>query len=230
MTPRVPLLIVESRVAEGGRLAGELAEDGYRVDVARSSAHARILAAAAAPELVVLGLLEEPGGALALLEEIRAGDAGWPREPAVLVLRRGGPLQTLRALEAGADDCVSGDTGYLELRARLRAIRRRAHAAAEGRAVLEVEGLRIDTARHEAAVEGRALQLRRLEFALLVRLAGEPRRVHPRGELLATVWGYRSPGSTRTLESHASRLRRKLAAAGARGWVVNVRGVGYRLL
>jgi DNA-binding response OmpR family regulator len=227
--PRVPLLIVESRVSDGRRLADELAHDGYRVDLARSAEHARILARAGSPELLVLGFLDEPGGALGLLAEVRES-GGWPTAPAVLVLRCGDPLQTLRAFEAGADDCVPSGTGYLELRARLRAIRRRALAAANSRAVLEVQGLRVDTARHEVVLGERPLRLRRLEFALLVQLAREPRRVHPRAELLAEVWGYRSPGSTRTLESHASRLRRKLAAAGAGGWVVNVRGVGYRLL
>jgi DNA-binding response OmpR family regulator len=55
-------------------------------------------------------------------------------------------------------------------------------------------------------------------------------RVFTKEELLRDVWGFRSLGRTRTLDSHASRLRRKLAAAGLAGCVVNVWGVGYRLL
>ena len=73
------------------------------------------------------------------------------------------------------------------------------------------------------------MQLRRLEYELLVHLAREPPRVFAKQELLRDVWGYPTPVSTRTLDTHASRLRRKLRAEGER-WVVNVRGVGYRLI
>jgi DNA-binding response OmpR family regulator len=69
-----------------------------------------------------------------------------------------------------------------------------------------------------------------MEFELLVHLAREPERVFAKVELLRAVWGYHAGGSTRTLDSHASRLRRKLAREGARRWVVNVWGVGYRLI
>jgi DNA-binding response OmpR family regulator len=71
--------------------------------------------------------------------------------------------------------------------------------------------------------------LRRREYALLVYLARDPTRVYTRHELLGDVWGYRSEGATRTLDSHASRLRRALARAGALGWVRASWGVGYRL-
>jgi DNA-binding response OmpR family regulator len=70
--------------------------------------------------------------------------------------------------------------------------------------------------------------LRRLEFELLARLAADPERVFTKHELLRSVWGYRSQGSTRTVDSHASRLRRKLEACGD-SWVINVWGIGYRL-
>ena len=67
------------------------------------------------------------------------------------------------------------------------------------------------------------------EVALLVKLASAPDRVFTREHLLRDVWGYRNWAPTRTVESHASRVRCKLAAAGLDGWVVNVWGVGYRL-
>jgi DNA-binding response OmpR family regulator len=79
-------------------------------------------------------------------------------------------------------------------------------------------------------VDGREVELSAKEFALLVKLASGPDRVFTREQLLRDVWGFRSLGRTRTLDSHASRLRRKLAAAGAGEVVVNVWGVGYRLL
>ncbi len=69
-----------------------------------------------------------------------------------------------------------------------------------------------------------------MEFELLLCLAREPTRVFTRKELLRSVWGYGSGGSTRTVDSHASRLRRKLALDQTQRWVVNVWGVGYRLI
>ncbi len=139
-------------------------------------------------------------------------------------------LDLLRAFEAGADDFMARPAGYLELRARLRATLCRAEGTARGAGILEVEELTVDTGARSASLHGKALGLRRLEFELLAHLAGEPERVFTRDELLRVVWGYRSHGSTRTVDSHASRLRRKLAHDGGRRWVVNVWGVGYRLI
>jgi DNA-binding response OmpR family regulator len=73
------------------------------------------------------------------------------------------------------------------------------------------------------------VELRRREYALLLYLAREPTRVFSRAELLQQVWGYPSQDASRTVESHASRLRCKLAAAGAVGWVPSTWGVGYCL-
>jgi DNA-binding response OmpR family regulator len=73
------------------------------------------------------------------------------------------------------------------------------------------------------------VELRRREYALLAHMASDPERVWTRHELLRDVWGFRSDGATRTVDAHASRVRRTLAAAGAVGWVVSVWGVGYRL-
>jgi DNA-binding response OmpR family regulator len=67
------------------------------------------------------------------------------------------------------------------------------------------------------------------EFSLLQALADEPTRVRSKNELLRDVWGYLSIGQTRTVDAHACRLRKKLSAGSDRSWVVNVRGVGYRL-
>jgi DNA-binding response OmpR family regulator len=100
---------------------------------------------------------------------------------------------------------------------------------AEGPCVIEYGELRIDTAAHEVTIGASPVALRRLEYALLVYLARDPGRVYTKDELLREVWGFRLPGSTRTLDSHASRLRRKLAEAGADGLVCATRGVGYRL-
>ncbi len=211
-------------------LVEQLGVDGFRVVAARSAAHARVLADEHRPSIVVLGDLEEPRGAVALLAEIRDdGAPGSPWEfgvPVIVLSRRAEEIDVLRAFELGADDFVGQPFRYLELRARLRAQLR--HGERGGRRRLRVGALEVDRQARVARLAGRRLNLSRLEFDLLSHLAAAPERVFTRDELLRAVWGFHSPGVTRTLDSHASRLRRKLDRDGG-CWITNVRGVGYRL-
>jgi len=112
---------------------------------------------------------------------------------------------------------------------RLAATLRRADRAAGSETRLEVGALVVDLCTRVAQLDGRAVVLRRMEFELLAHLAREPDRVFSREELLRAVWGYRGSCSSRTLDSHASRLRRKLTGLGSPSWVINLRGIGYRL-
>jgi DNA-binding response OmpR family regulator len=229
-----PILVVESDRHLGEAIVEQLVADGFSVELARSAEHARILAGASAPKLAVLGWLDSPRGALELLREIRQPaylGTPWDRAlPAIVVGPQARELDVLRAFEAGADDFVARPATYLELRARLRAILRRTASVASLGRLIEVGPLVIDTGARVVSIDGHEVGLRRMEFELLAHLAREPERVFAKDELLRTVWGYRSGGSTRTVDSHASRLRRKLAPDGAPRWVISVWGVGYRLI
>jgi DNA-binding response OmpR family regulator len=227
------ILVVDSdrRLAEA--LMEQYRADGYRTALAFSAEHARIGAGRETPAAIVLGALGSDRGAIELLEEIRLADrvaSVWERDAPVIVLAAGGrELDMLRAFDAGADDFMTRPARYLELRARTHALLRRARL---GRAVprtMRVGPLQIDLDARCARLRGAPLQLRRLEFELLAHLASDPRRVFAKHELLKAVWDYRSTGSTRTVDSHASRLRRKLASCDAGPWIVNVWGIGYRL-
>ena len=95
--------------------------------------------------------------------------------------------------------------------------------------LVDLGELVIDRAARRALVQGKEVTLASKEYALLLRMAQDPDRVLTREQLLRDVWGFRTFVPTRTVESHASRVRCKLAAAGLPGWVVNKWAVGYKL-
>ena len=134
----------------------------------------------------------------------------------------------MRAFERGADDFVPKPFSYAELRLRIAAVLRRTRRRS-GLGQLRIGELELDPAGREVRLRGRRIELSQKEFALLRALATDPTRVLTKQELLRDVWGYRTLGTTRTLDSHACRLRNKLGVDGDR-FVVNVWGVGYRLV
>jgi DNA-binding response OmpR family regulator len=231
--PPAAILVIEADAGIGGVLVEQLAADGYRAELARSAEHSRILAARRLPKLAVIGDLDSPRGALDLLGEIRAADrerVPWARElPVIVISSRAHELDVLRAFDMGADDFLARPARYLELRARLRAVLRRSESVAGRERLLQIGALAIDVDAHRVSLHGQPLDLRPLEYQLLVQLAGAPDRVFGKEELLRSVWGYQSKAVTRTVDSHASRLRRKLDVNGGGRWVINVWGVGYRL-
>jgi DNA-binding response OmpR family regulator len=148
---------------------------------------------------------------------------------AVIVLSgRATELDRVRGFERGADDFVAKPFSYSELRLRITAVLRRTRES-NGHGRLRVGELELDPVAREVRLRGRRVDLSQKEFALLQALAADPTRVLTKEELLRDVWGFRSLGTTRTLDSHACRLRQKLGGDGDR-FVVNVWGVGYRLV
>ena len=132
--------------------------------------------------------------------------------------------------DRGGDDVVAKPFSYPELRGRIRALLRRAYQPHPA-PVTRIGALSIDHRAREAAVAGRPVALAAKEFELLRCLASEPTRVFTKQELLRDVWHYEAGSRSRTLDSHAARLRAKLAAAGpGRRLVINVWSIGYRLI
>lgn len=218
------VLVVEPEAATREYLGRHLRDDGFDVlDAARRS-EALELAERGRPDLVLLGELD-------LCLRLRRGEPGrtWDRNVPVIVLApTADPIERVRALDRGADDVVGRPFAYEELLARIRAVLRRStRSTAE---ILSAGEVVVDRRTRRVTVRGTTVPLSAKEFELVARLASDPHRVFTKEELLRDVWNFRSLGRTRTLESHASRVRKKLCIAERDCFVVNVWGVGYRLL
>jgi DNA-binding response OmpR family regulator len=177
-------------------------------------------------------IVEEPQTAkpaLALVGDPAVLEEWRERDVPVIVL--GEPeadiVDRVRAFERGCDDFVPRPFVYEELLARIRAVLRR--TAPPAREVIEAGSIRIDRATRRVTADAADIALAGKEYELLLALAAEPQRVFTKEQLLRDVWGFRSMGRTRTVDSHACRLRNKLASAGGR-YVENLWGVGYRLV
>ena len=228
------LLLAEPEPTTRGFLLRHLTDDGFAVHGAVAGPEALALAEQARPDLVLLGDGLGDLTAAELCGRLREGEPGrsWNRDVPVIVLGGSDTATSdrVRAFDRGCDDFVDRPFAYEELRARIRAVLRRATAPPRADTI-EVGGLLIDRVTRRVTVDGVRVHLAAKEFALLLTLANDPLRVFTKGELLRDVWGYQSHGRTRTLDSHASRLRRRLGRDGAAGeYVVNVWGVGYRLV
>jgi DNA-binding response OmpR family regulator len=226
------ILVVEDHRATRTFLADNLTADGYELVEAECARDAIRLLATRYPDLAIvdLGLPDRDG--LELLREVRDADrlAGGvdPDVPMLVLSGRSGELDRLRAFDRGCDDFLAKPFSYPELHARIVSLLRRARRR-PGQTKLRFGPLELDPTGRQVWLHGERVALSKKEFALLRALAGEPTRVFTREELLRGVWGYRTIGTTRTLDSHASRLRKKLTIRGDQ-FVVNVWGVGYRLV
>jgi DNA-binding response OmpR family regulator len=227
------VLLVEDEAGSRSFLEQQLSDDGFSVLSTELGRRALELVERAAPDLVLLDAVLPDASGFEVCRRLREGEPGraWNRDvPVIMLTERGDPVDRIRGFARGCDDYVVRPFVYEELVARIRAVLRRSAPAGycERLAIGELE---VDRLSRSVRVAGVPVALAAKEYELLVALAAQPERVFRKDELLRDVWGFRSLGRTRTLDSHASRLRRKLNAPVADGtFVVNVWGVGYRLV
>ncbi len=226
------VLVVEDDGPTAAFLAENLEADGFAVATASGADEAVRAIEVRSPALVILDVMLEASNGLTVLDRVRRADGVTsridPEVPVLVLSGRATEVDRVRGFERGADDFVAKPFSYGELRLRIAALLRRT-CERRGQGRLRVGELEVDPDSREVRLRGRRIDLSQKEFALLRALAAEPTRVLTKEELLRDVWGYRSLGTTRTLDSHACRLRHKLSAQGD-AFVVNVWGVGYRLV
>ncbi len=146
--------------------------------------------------------------------------------PILMLTAKAEEMDRVVGFELGADDYVTKPFSPRELVLRVKAIMRRKEIPQEEQKVLQIEDLLIDTERHQASIQNRAIHLTYTEFKLLSELASRRGRIQTREHLLNKVWGYTYEGYARTVDTHIRRLREKLGPYGE--WIETVRGVGYR--
>jgi two-component system phosphate regulon response regulator PhoB len=209
------VLIAEPQPEVRGFLEHHLAQDGFDVVGTEDGDAALELALRAHPDLVLLGdatAVESFRGVPVIVIGGEDSDA----------------IDRVRAFARGCDDYVARPFVYDELLARINAVLRRARPPKRDR--VQAGRIWIEHSTRRVTVGGLRVDLAAKEYELLLKLASDPQRVFTKEELLREVWDFQSTGRTRTLDSHACRLRRRLEGAGTGPCVINVWGVGYRLL
>jgi DNA-binding response OmpR family regulator len=223
------ILVAEEHDPTRAFLADNLIADGYEVLVAGNRAKALSLLATTPPDLIVVDI---NGQTLGLIDAIRSGEgiAGKldPEIPLIVLTSEPSRLHRIRVLERGGDDVVQKPFSYPELRARIAAVLRRS-AHRRDRRIVRAGPITIDVRSREVRIGDRRVKPTGTEYDLLVTLAGDPTRVFTREELMRAAWGQRTFGRTRTLDSHLTRLRRKLVGDSDDRFIVNLWGVGFRL-
>ncbi len=218
------ILVVEDEPAIAESVAYALRRDGFAVEIAGTCAQAT---SAGDAELIVLDLMLPDGSGFDLI-------GSWRRAgrltPIIVLSSRDGEADRVAALETGADDYVMKPFSPREVVARVRAVLRRVGPAASSPGAAELSPLSADQSTRRAQVDGKPLELTRVEFDLLANLLESPGRVYTRAQIIDKVWGDGFAITDRTIDSHVKSLRKKVADAGGDpGLIETVRGVGYRV-
>lgn len=219
------VLVVEDEPAIAELIVVNLRHNGFQPRVALDSATAQHEIDAALPDLVLLDWMLPGESGLSLARRWR-NDPRTKTVPIIMLTARGEEADRVDGLDAGADDYIAKPFSTKEMLARIRAVLHR-RAPEQANVLLEVGGLKLDTATHRVNFGEQSLKLGPTEFKLLQYLMGHAERVHSRGQLLDKVWGDHVFIEERTVDVHIKRLRDAIGEASV--MVETVRGAGYRL-
>jgi two-component system KDP operon response regulator KdpE len=226
---RKPLVLVVDDEAPIRRFVrAELEAQGYRVLLAGNGAEALERIADDRPDLVLLDVMLPDLDGFAVLRRLRATSA----VPVIMLTARAGDLDTVRGLQAGADDYITKPFNPEELSARITAVLRRSQATVGGARVLHypAAAVTIDLERRTVTVRGAAVRLSKTEWRVLEELARHAGRVLLHRELLTRVWGPEYVDDVHYMRIWVSRLRAKLERDPAAPTLLHtLPGLGYRL-
>ncbi|QNQ08995.1 response regulator transcription factor [Sphingomonas alpina] len=218
------ILLIEDEMEMAAALRTVLEREGYVVNHVASLADAREALLSGCGDLVLLDRTLPDGDGLSLLAELRQGNPGMP---VIVITARGDVIDRVSGLDHGADDYLAKPFAMEEMLARIRAVRRRPTTRPSQQ--VQLGQLVYDLVNSEAIVAGKRLDLPRRELLVLAALMRRRGRTVQRGALEDAVYGFDDEIQSNTLDSHISRLRRRLAEAGAEVEIHAIRGVGYLL-
>ncbi len=176
------------------------------------------------PDLVLLDIMLPGEDGLSILKKLRNNPK--TREiPVIMVTAKDSEIDTVKGLDAGADDYISKPFGIMELISRVKAVLRRTKKTEEEQ-VLSYNEVELDKSRHLCLVGGEAVELTYKEYELLKLFLSNAGIVLSRDKIMNVVWGTGFEGETRTVDMHIKTLRKKLGEAG--GYIITVRNVGYK--
>ena len=224
------IMIVEDEAGLRQGLEINLRMENYETVQAADGEEAIRLFHADQPDLVLLDLMLPKKSGFEVLDHIRK----YSKVPVILLTARGQETDKVRGLRGGADDYVTKPFGLQELFARIDAVMRRSEATVAAKVICEDDLIKLDPSTREASARNQKLKLSPKEFDLLMYLFRNKERVVPRDELLSRVWNYRVDLNlnSRTVDTHVTRLRRKLqkAVGTDAAVIVAVAKIGYRYL
>jgi len=227
MSGMATVLVVDDEPIVREVVVRYLQREGHTTLEADHGDRARELLEQQSPDLVVLDVMLPGTDGLELCRWIRARS----ELPVILLTARGEEADRIVGLELGADDYVTKPFSPRELAARVRTVLRRSAPAQDAQARFAFGDIEIDTRTRDVHKDGRELRLTAKEFDLLAFLAGNPRRVFGRDQLMSRVWGYEAALDTGTVTVHVRRLREKIETDPSQPiHLQTVWGVGYRLV
>ena len=203
-----------------------LENEGYQVECAYDGAAAVELAREEKFDLIILDLMMPEIDGLEVCMRIRE----FSNVPIIMLTARSEDADKIIGFECGADDYITKPFNILELKARIRAMIRRASGGAQGKAasLITFGDLTLDTEQRVAVRDGKTVELTAKEYDLIELLMKNPRRVYSRESLMNVVWGYSYTGDYRTVDVHIRRLREKLERQPAEPeYILTKWGVGY---
>jgi len=225
MKPQI--LIVDDEPDALELIGYKLREAGMNPLFARDGEHAITMAREARPELIVLDLTLPGMDGLEVCKALQR-DALTSQIPIVMLTGRSTEMDRVVGLELGARDYVTKPFSPRELALRIRNILGHGRPGPEAFTGLQAPGIEINLPMHTVLVKGKAVELTPTEFDLLVVLARNRGVAQSRAFLLQSIFGYEESVKSRTVDTHISRLQKKLGWAAR--YIEAVRSVGYRFL
>ncbi|MDO4522209.1 MAG: response regulator transcription factor [Eubacteriales bacterium] len=225
MAKHVLVVDDEKLIVKGIRFS--LEQDDMAVDCAYDGEEALEMARAKEYDIILLDLMLPKLDGLSVCQQIRE----FSNVPVVMLTAKGDDMDKIMGLEYGADDYITKPFNILEVKARIKAIMRRAGKAApeqEKSRMVEVGDLMLDCEGRRVSIAGREINLTAKEFDVLELLVFNPNKVYSRENLLDIVWGHEYPGDVRTVDVHIRRLREKIETNPSEPKYVHTKwGVGY---